>query len=150
MQKTGFLILLSFALTISLPLAAKSYRWVDENGVTVYSQKPPPSGIAKEIKPPPPPAISPEEAQRKLDAQKQTLEDLKEDRELKKKESGEKKAEAKRLKSNCEAAQKNLVGLISRPRARQKGADGEYHHITEEARQKQITEAKKHIQENCK
>ncbi|MFC1601989.1 DUF4124 domain-containing protein [Pseudomonadota bacterium] len=150
MPKTGFLILTSLVLTISSPLAAKSYRWVDENGVTVYSQKPPPSGSATEIKPPPPPAISPEEAQRKLDAQRQSLEDLREDRELKKKESGEKKAEAKRQKSNCKAAQKNLADLISRPHARQKGEDGEYSYVTEEARQKIIAEAKKHIKENCK
>jgi len=150
MLKTGFLLLASVTLFISTPLAAKSYRWVDENGVTVYSQKPPPSGAATEIKPPPPPAISPEEAQRKLDAQRQSLEDLREDRELKKKESGEKKAEAKRQKSNCEAAQKNLAALLSRPRARQKEPDGEYRYITEEARQEKIAEAKKHIQENCK
>ncbi len=150
MFRTGFLILASITLFISTPVAAKSYRWVDENGVTVYSQQPPPSGQVTEIKPPPPPAVSPEDAQRKLDAQKQKLTDLREDRELKKKETGEKKAEAKKQKSNCEAAQKNLAGLISRPHARQKESDGEYRYITEEARQKKITDAKKHIQENCK
>lgn len=150
MAKTSFLLFTLIALFASTPLAAKTYRWVDENGVTVYSQKPPPSGQATEIKPPPPPATSPEEAQSKLDEQRQKLEDLREDRELKKKESGEKKAEAKRKKSNCEAAQRNLAGLISRPHARQKGPDGEYHHIDEEARQEKITEAKKDIQENCK
>jgi len=154
MFKIRFLILTSIALFISAPLIAKSYRWVDENGVTVYSQKPPPSGAATEIKPPPPPAISPEEAQRKLDAQRQMLEDLKEDRELKKKEATEQKEVSKRQKSNCEAAQKNLATLTSRPharaRARQKGPDGEYRYITKEARQEKITAAKKQVQENCK
>jgi len=150
MIKTGFLILACSTLFISASLTAKSYRWVDENGITVYSQKPPPSGSATEIKPPPPPAISPEEAQRKLDTRRQALEDLREDRELKKKESGEKKAETKRQKSNCEAAQSNLAGLISRPHARQKEKDGEYSYISEEARQEKIEAAKKHIKENCR
>jgi len=149
-MKTRPLILIVFALLISAPLAAKTYRWVDENGVTVYSQKPPPSGPITIIKPPPPPAISPEEAQRKLDAQQQRLEDLREDRALEKKAAREKKAESERLKSNCEAAKRNLAGLIARPHARQKGSDGEYRYITEEARQKKMQEAKEHIQENCK
>jgi len=150
MTKAGLLLLTTLTFIASAPLTAKSYRWVDENGVTVYSQKPPPSGNATEIKPPPPPAIPPEEAQRRLDAQRQKLEDLREDRELKKKESSEQKAEAQRKKSNCEAAQKNLAGLISRPHARIKGEDGKYSYLTDEARQKKIEEAKQHIQENCK
>jgi len=150
MVRTSSLALIGIILLVSHPLAAKTYRWVDENGVTVYSQKPPPSGPVTEIKPPPPPAISPEEAQRKLDAQLQTLEDAREDRELEKKETAEKKAETERKKSNCEAAQRNLAGLISRPHARTKGTDGEYSYITEEARQEKIKEAKEHIKENCK
>ncbi len=94
-MKTRPLILIVFTLLISAPLAAKTYRWVDENGVTVYSQKPPPAGPVIEIKPPPPPAISPEEAQRKLDAQKQRLEDLREDRALENKAASEKRQSLK-------------------------------------------------------
>jgi len=144
------LILIGVTLLISTPLTGKTYRWIDENGVTVYSQKPPRSGPATEIKPPPPPAISPQEAQRKLDAQKQVLEDLREDRELKKKEVKEKKAETKRLKSNCEAAQRNLTSLMNSPYGRIKESDGTYRYITEETRQKKIKEAEKQTKENCK
>jgi len=150
MFKIRFLIPTIIALLICTSLAAKSYRWVDENGVTVYSQSPPPSGAATEIKAPPPPAISPEDAQRKLDAQKQKLADLREDRELKQKEAGEKEAKIKKQKSNCAAAQQNLAGLIARPHARQRGADGQYRYVTEEARQKKIETAQKYIQKNCK
>ncbi len=148
-MKIASLILIAAVLACS-SVAAKTYRWVDENGVTVYSQSPPPSGAATEIKPPPPPAISPEEAWRKLDAQKQKLEDLREDRELEKKAASEKKAEADRLKNNCEAAKRNLAGYIARPHARQKGADGEYRYITEEARQERMKQAKEQIKENCR
>ncbi len=150
MFKIRLLILVSITLFISTSLAAKSYRWVDENGVTVYSQRPPPSGAGTEIKAPPPPAISPEDAQRKLDAQKQKLADLREDRKLKKKQAGETEAEAKKQKSNCVAAQQNLAGRLNRPHARQKGSDGEYRYITEEARQEKIKAAQKYIQKNCK
>jgi len=143
-------MLVVVALLVCPPLAAKTYRWVDENGVTVYSQKPPPAGPVTEIKPPPPPAISPEEAQRRLDAQKQRIEDYREDQALEKKAASKKKAESERLKRNCEAAKRNLAGLIARPHARRRGADGEYRYITEEARQKKMQEEKEHIQENCK
>jgi len=149
-MKTVPLILMVAASLACASLAAKTYRWVDENGVTVYSQSPPPSGAATEIKPPPPPAISPEEAWRKLNAQKQRLEDLREDRELKRQAVNEKKAEDDRLKRNCEAAKRNLAGYIARPHARQKGADGVYRYITEEARQERMKEAKEQIKENCR
>lgn len=143
-------LMLAVVFLVCTPLAAKTYRWVDENGVTVYSQKPPPSGPITIIKPPPPPAVSPEEAWSKLNARKQKLDDLNENRELEKQEASKKKRENEGLKSNCEAAKRNLAGYIARPHARQKGADGEYGYISEEARQKKMKQAKEQIKENCK
>ncbi len=148
-MKTVPLMLAAVALACA-PVAAKTYRWVDENGVTVYSQSPPPSGTATEIEPPPPPAVSPEEAWRRLNVQRQMLEDLREDRELEKRLAKEKKAEEERLKRNCEAARRNLAGYIARPHARQKGADGEYRYITEEERQERMRKAREQIKENCR
>ncbi|VAX11713.1 hypothetical protein MNBD_GAMMA26-69 [hydrothermal vent metagenome] len=149
MQKINALCLALLIIVISTPLTAKTYRWVDENGNTVYSQHPPPSGDATEIKPPPPPAIAPEVAQSKLNQQKQQLEDLREDREIAKEAEEKDTAEKTRLDKNCAAAKKTLDILINRPRARWKTAE-DYGYITGEKRQAKILKAKGQIKENCK
>ena len=43
----GRLLLLLLLTTLSLTAAAEIYRWVDENGVTVFSEHPPPGGAAE-------------------------------------------------------------------------------------------------------
>lgn len=37
-------------LALEMPVAAQVYKWVDANGVTHYSERPQPSGNAKELK----------------------------------------------------------------------------------------------------
>jgi len=139
------LILITTTLT-----AGKMYRWVDENGVTQYTQSPPPSGEASEVKPPPPPAVSPEEAQRKLNAQRQQLEDLREDRSLAKQKTEESKEEQAFNTKNCQAARNNLKRLQENPRGRWMQKDGTQARYSEEERQKKINEAQDQIKEFCK
>jgi len=148
MHKNNTLILISLTLIFCPPLAAKTYRWTDESGTTTYSQQPPPSGVATEIKQPPPPAMAPTAAQRKLQQQKQQLEDLRENRELAKKARKKDHAEKTRQENNCTTAKNNLKAL-NRPHARWK-TDGGFAHITEEERQSRIKKAKEQTKENCK
>ena len=142
-----FIALCLFAGTLA---AGKMYRWVDEQGVTHYTQSPPPKGEVTEIKKPPPPAISPEEAQRKLTEKQQRLEDLREDRDLAKQKGQEETEQQERLSKNCEGARNNLSRLEGNPRGRWKGEDGEYRRYDEKERQAKIKEAKAQIQEFCK
>ena len=150
MIKHSIPVLAMLTLISSAPLGAKTYRWVDENGVTVYSQSPPKSGQATEIKPPPPPAVSSETARRRLDQQRQTLEDLREDRDLKKEEAKKGQEERAIQENNCAAARNNLQRLIESVRSRWKTADGNYERLPEEERQKRIKTAEDQIKEYCK
>lgn len=143
-------LLFTLLLLLSTSLVAgKMYRWVDENGVTQYTQTPPPKGDAKEIKPPPPPAVDPAEAQRQLNAQRQKLEDLREDRSLAKQKSTESAEEKAAKAKNCQAARDNLKKLQENPRGRWMQKDGTQTRYTDEQRQAKIKEAQDQIKEFC-
>lgn len=149
-MKRNSIIILSIMLLISLsPAAAKTYRWVDENGVTIYSQTPPPSGKITIIKPPLPPAAPPEEIMKDLKRRQAALDEAKK----KKEESGEKEAdEAKNAeikKQNCKISRKNLADIERYPRVRMKMDDGSYKQLTDEERQAEIDKYTKDIEEYC-
>lgn len=146
-----FLIVVFVVIGITTSSWAGMYRWVDEDGNTVYSQHAPPGAIESTvIKPPPPPAVDPEEAQKKLNQTMQKLDDASEDRELtRKKQEEEQKASATR-ETNCAHARHNLENLLTRVRALVRTSDGEYVRLTEEERQKRIQEAKEQVSKNCK
>lgn len=143
-------ILLPLILAISwLGVAeARMYRWVDEDGTTVYSQSPPPSGEAAEIKintAPPSPAsqtatdtapdsASPESAQNPA-AEGPSKEEI---------------AESNRIKAeNCAAARSNLDLYTNLGNKLLKTPDGLYKRLTEEERQQKMEESKALIGEFC-
>jgi len=142
--------ILSTCLLISTGVQAEAYRWVDENGVTVYSQTPPPDAPTEIIKSPPPPAEDPDAAQGHLDAEMQRLEDYREDKALAA-EKANKAAEIAHIKEeNCRKAKANLENLtVARQRlARQ--PDGSYLPIDENERQAKMEQERRNIDENCK
>ncbi len=128
---------------------AAMYKWVDEHGVTHYSQFPPSEREHQTVVPPPPPAADPEGAQ-------QRLEDLlkRQDESAKAKtEAAEKRnqaaAEAERRAKNCSIARANLDKLTNLGHRRLTGPDGAAYFPTEEERQQRIAEARKQIEEYC-
>jgi len=129
---------------------AAMYKWVDGNGLTVYSQTPPASGQSTLIKPPPPPAETPEEAQKRLNQQIQKLDDAAEDRELASQKKGEEENQADVFRTNCANAESNLLNLEGTPRKLMRKPDGEYVRLAEEERQKMIQEARDQIKQFCK
>ena len=143
-------LLLSFSALCWVATAyGKTYRWVDENGVTVYSQSPPPEGEATVVKPPPPPATPPDEAWKKLNEQRLKLQDNREDRtEAKEKEQKQEVSEEIRRK-NCEISRENLKQLEGLPPRLVRTSDGKYVPITEEDRQKRIKETRDQVKEFC-
>jgi len=148
----GNFILLFLAGSLWLSCAmAETYRWVDENGVTVYSQTPPPGGVqADRIKAPSPPARSPQDAWKGLDKQWQEMQDREDtEKERKVQREADEKLQSE-IDSNCQAAKHNLQVLESHNRKLIKTPDGEYHRVLPEERQKHIEEARKIIQESCK
>lgn len=140
-------------LAIAIPtFAAKgTYVYTDEDGNKVYSQFPPPAGTeSRTVKPPPPPAETPEEARQRLQDRQQLLEDVREDRQLEADKQAEADQEKERAAKNCEAARQNLQNLSGNARRLFRNSDGTYSRMTDEEHQTKRAEAEKIIAEDCK
>ncbi len=138
-------------LLLSSGLQAEAYKWVDENGVTVYSQTPPPSNVeTQRMKPPPQPKETGGQGSREnLEQQYQAMQEREDERKKQAEES--KKAEdlQEQRDQNCQAAQHNLKILEGPPRSLVQTPDGEYHRVTQEEREKQKSEAQKMVDQYC-
>jgi hypothetical protein len=134
---------LLFLLAQPILVNAAIYQWVDEKGVTIYSQTPPTSGEARTINHKSKP-IDQAAKQRLLNMQ-QKVADRQEDRSQQKEKLSKKKAETKRKNSNCTAATSNLSKLISLGNRRY-GDE----RLTEEQRQEKMAKAQKNMTENCR
>ena len=147
------LILFTLGLMIITPLAASPgmHLWYDENGQAVYSQFPPGDGRqSTKIKPPPPPAESPEAAQQRLQERLQRLEDNREDKELAREKAAKTKTERAQAEERCKSARQNLAVLEGRARQLYRNTDGSVSRMTEEQREAQRAEMRKIIEEACK
>jgi hypothetical protein len=148
MKRNSIVILSIMLLVWLMPATAKTYRWVDENGVTIYSQTPPPTGDATIIKPPPPPASPPDEAMNNLKRRQAAIDTAK-----KKKQGGDKESveaeNAEIKKKNCEVSRKNLAEITRHPRVRMKMDDGSYKQLSDEERQAEIDKYNKDIEKFC-
>jgi hypothetical protein len=128
---------------------AATYKWVDEDGITHYTQKPPAGGIESEtIKPPP--SVHRDTGTRTLEEGQQLLEEGRENR-AKQAEARQRAADEKaRQKKNCEIARARLRSLTYRPRVFFVQPDGTYVRADEETRQVEIAKANESIKEACK
>lgn len=141
-------LIISPLLATHIVMATSMYKWVDKDGNTQYTQKPPPADVEySSIKPPP--KVDSENSQKALEQRKNKVNELREERH---KTAADKKAveeDLARLKKNCETAKANLASY-ARPRVTIKKEDGTIARATEEERQRRITEAKNRIAEFCK
>ena len=144
-------ILLPLVLSISWIGAAdaRMYRWVDESGTTVYSQSPPVSSEATEVKINT--STSAQANQPASDAQTQADDPAATTTE--KPADGPSKqqiAESNKIKSeNCASARHNLDMYTNLGNRLVKTPDGLYKRLTEEERQQKIEESKAQITEFC-
>lgn len=131
--------------------AAKGYHlWYDENGEAVYSQFPPTGGQTSErVKPPPPPAESPEVAKQRLQRQLQQFEDNREDRALAQQEADKQKAQDEAAAERCQQARRNLELLDGRPRQLFQKADGSMARLDEPQREQRRQEMRAIIAADC-
>jgi len=141
-------IISSFALTETA--LAKTYKWVDENGVTQYTATPPPTGDFKTIKPPSKPAVDPVKAQGEFDKRLEAFNKRKEETDKAKAEADEQAAKAAEAKKNCEQAKKNLNLLQTKVRVRYKEEDGSVRYLTDEEREANMKRAQGAIKSYCK
>ncbi len=138
------------AAWMSAMAAAPLYRWTDENGVTVYSQQPPPGTEATRLTPAPGPSA--EENQRAEERLRSLVEqdlDKREDAKRQEQESQEQAELQARRRANCEAAHQNLATLENPQIGRVRTAEGEIRALPDETRALYLEEARRVIQENC-
>ncbi|MEO5342665.1 MAG: DUF4124 domain-containing protein [Gammaproteobacteria bacterium SHHR-1] len=139
-------LLLPVLLMFPALASAAMYKYTDDKGRVVYSERPPPSGEAQLIKPPPPPASSPQPAAgATAQAQGEDTNSGVEDDE-----AARRRAESRRIKTeNCAKARK-MLQMYSNPQNRLlKRPDGSYERVTDERRQQGIDSARRSIQEFC-
>ena len=127
---------------------AATYRWVNEQGVTVYSQTPPPSGQATVIPPPPPPATG-APIRPPIEEQLKQIEAQKAERQQREAKAADEKKRQTIMDANCRNARHNLEVLEGPARRRFAENGGEYQRLTEEERQKRIELAKENIKQFC-
>jgi hypothetical protein len=140
----------------ALPLAASTqvHKWVDENGVTVYSQTPPPNATASQVvAPPPPPATKTEDARQALDDTIERLDKVSQSRDeadTAQRDSRQKAENEAQVAAACSQARMHLEALESGPpRKIMVGPDGEAKRLSYEELQAEIEETRKFIKENC-
>jgi hypothetical protein len=146
--------LLAFLLVCLLPrpgITGKIYRYTDAEGVTTFSELPPPAGESGEL-------IRPlyfgtdvksEQSQKKLESLVDNLDARAKDREFKSQYTKEEQDREKRRKENCEIARQNLRILETASRVRNKGPDGNLYFIDDNEKQQKITETKEQIKTFC-
>ncbi|OOZ41407.1 hypothetical protein BOW53_03940 [Solemya pervernicosa gill symbiont] len=139
-------ILLTSLLILAPPIVgADIYKWVDDQGITHFTQQPPMSQPAETVKPrgikPPDDAEAKKQRESYWDAFK------------KDKSQTEPKpisAENQAIRQeNCKRAKENLQKLADNPGRRMRDNDGNVYMMPEEQRQQRMEEARKQIKENC-
>ncbi len=124
-------------------MASQVYTWVDEKGVTHFSEQPPNGRPAASFSTSSPVSRMPPPA--KLPAQEEKAPEQEAIDKKVKREIAVKEAERKKY---CETVRTRLAYLENNPRLRAE-IDGEMRRLTEEERQARIAEAQKAIKESC-
>jgi len=135
------------------PVFADIYKWTDDSGEVHYTQAPPPVGItAQTIEGAPPPAESKEAIRADQQELQQQLDAFEERRfEQKKQDALEEQRQelAKIDKENCITAHGNLAKLQQGGIKRYLTPEGEVIRLTEEDRQRRISETNQQIEKYC-
>jgi hypothetical protein len=135
---------------LAISAEAAIYKWVDENGQTVYSETPPPRGTsATRLKDAPPPPVDPNEAMNSLRSRADAFEKRQEERSNAENETQQSAEREKQTRENCERLRKNLETLSNNPQVREKTGEDDYRVVPEEERQARIQETRERIQKEC-
>ena len=133
-------------------MADEFYKWVDENGVTHYTQTPP-KGISTEKIRASGTKVNQDEAakaRKRLDSSRTSFLESAKQRKVTEGVAEEEKEEALKVAKYCEDARNNLKVLNEHARIKEKGTDGEYKVLSEEEKQSRVAKNQKHVKEFCK
>ena len=141
-------VLLSLIL-LPLAAAAQMYKWVDEKGVTHYSESPPPDGKGAKVElkasGPATPAPPIDWKQKELDARQQRIQ-----KEQRDENQNASEANAKAVRTNrCLQAQRELnIVQMARP-IYQMNEKGEKVYLEDKDRQREIDAWKENVRKYC-
>jgi len=152
MKSPARYLLLSAALLASWPVFAQ-YSWIDDTGRKVFSDRPPPPGIApKKIlsERPVPVAAAPAPAPA-ASGQDRALEEKKKaaDAAAAAEQQAEEQKLAARRAGNCQRAKTALAGLQSGMRIAQIDEQGERSYMTDEQRAAEIQRTQNIVASDC-
>ena len=138
-------------ILISAAIQADVYRWVDENGVTVYSQVPPPADVQKKkIEAPPAPPVTEKEAWSEVN---QPWKKMRDREDLIKEQStadSEQLQKQQAREKNCETAQRSIEELSNADLKFIRKSDGTIERLSADERRKQLSKAREMEKEHCK
>jgi hypothetical protein len=132
---------------LAFNVQAAVYKWVDKDGITHYSQSPPPPGTEGKTMAPPPTVDTPA-AQKKLKDTEKSLDKIRKQREDQAKEQQKKQAEMDAKTQACNQAKARLRSFQN-PRVNFVDKDGTRRRATEEERQRELSKAQEYIDKNC-
>lgn len=150
---TALVTFLATLLSAPMMLQAKEYyKWVDEDGVTHYTQTPPkdPNTETTKIRASGAASSSAEAAQQRLQQSRESFMKAAEKREATQGMDEEEKAKYEKQKEHCDRARNNLKVISERARIKEKDKDGEYTILSDEAKQARMKENQDYIDKNCK
>lgn len=140
------------------PAAAQMYKWVDEKGVTHYSEKPPPGRKAQQMQSAPAapsaPAASPAEAastwsDKERDFKRRSIERDQDEQKKRKKESDERQRVAMR-REQCMEAQGDIAALNEQRPIYWINEKGEREYLKDGDRPEAMRRAKERVEAYCK
>jgi hypothetical protein len=128
--------------------AGEYYRWLDDRGNPVHSDRPPPQGISYEIVKSRSGSSSVERFGSRDDRTAEPVKPAPRN-ELARADANRPKPAIEKNATYCAQAQQNLQTLETAPRIRLRGADGEYRFLSAEERDQQIQSAQATIGVHC-
>lgn len=148
--KTPALCGFAFALVLVAPLqAGEIYKWVDEDGVTHYSQQPPPSGDAARVGVDRPPEEEIERERQEMEETGERLDARREERREAEQQARKEAGEREERERRCEDLRSSLKKLTENRRLLVPDGDGGVRRLPEEERQQRVAERRRQIEEEC-
>jgi hypothetical protein len=141
---------LALGLVLSAPLQADEiYKWVDEEGVTHYSQQPPLSGDAARVGVDSPPDEELERERQEMEATGERLKARREERREAERQAQTNASEREQREQRCADLRSSLSKLTENRRLLVPDGEGNVRRLPEEERQERVAERRRQIEEEC-
>jgi hypothetical protein len=141
------ILLLAFALAVSVGAHAQLYKWVDKDGRVSYSDQPPPAQASKQLNVSPGPAPAAQRSALELDKEREKVRQSEREKS-KVAEDATKKAQIDQ--ENCNRAKAYLATVTSGGRIATYDAKGEPTILSDEQIEAERVKAQKAVDEACK